>query len=210
MSKGFLNILIYILFPSIFTSFFTININSKEYMFFMLISHILLTIYFIIIYKNEFKNYINNINKKNILITLIYWIIGFLLMMLANYIINYIIIPNGLSNNEALNREILLNNKFIYSILLCIFIPILEEIVFRLEFKKNIKNKNLFIFISSFIFALLHIISTTKLIELLYIIPYFILGLTFTSIYQKTNNILCNILAHILHNTITVFIILLF
>lgn len=210
MLKGFLNILIYILFPSIFTSFFTININSKEYIFFMLIAHILLTIYFIVIYKKEFKNYIKNLNKKNILTTLLYWIIGFLLMMFANYIINYIIIPNGLSNNETLNREILLNNKIVYSILLCIFIPILEEIVFRLEFKKSIKNKNLFIFTSSFIFGLLHIISTTKLIELLYIIPYFILGLTFTSIYQKTNNILCNILAHILHNTITVFIILLF
>ena len=132
MLKGFLNILIYILFPSIFTSFFTININSKEYIFFMLISHILLTIYFIVIYKKEFKNYIKNLNKKNILTTLLYWIIGFLLMMFANYIINYIIIPNGLSNNETLNREILLNNKIVYSILLCIFIPILEEIVFRL------------------------------------------------------------------------------
>lgn len=210
MIKEIFNILIYIFFPSLFTLFFTSDINSKNYMFFMLISHILLTIYFIFKYKKEFKYYTKTINKKNLLITIIYWIIGFILMMILNYIINYIIIPNGISTNEALNRELLLNNKFIYSILLCLFIPILEEIVFRLELKKNLKNKYLFIFISSLIFAIPHILSSTNLIELIYIFPYFILGLTFTTIYQKTNNILYNILAHILHNTLIVLIILLF
>lgn len=210
MLKGLKNILIYILFPSIFTLLFTTNINSKEYTLFMLISYILLTIYFIIIYKKDLKEYINNFKIKNIKIIILYWLIGFILMMISNYIINYIIIPNGISNNEAGNRELLLNNKLIYSLILCIFIPFLEEITFRLEFKKNIKNKNLFLIISSLSFALLHILSTTKLIELLYIIPYFILGLTFTNIYIKTDNIISNILAHILHNTITVLIILLF
>lgn len=210
MLKGFLNILIYIFFPAIFTSLFTLNINSKEYIFYMLISYILLTIYFIIIYKKEIIYYIKNFKKSYIKTIIIYELIGFLLMMLSNYIINYLIIPNGLSINEVNNRELLLNNKIIYPIILCIFIPILEEITFRLEFKKNIKNKYIFLIISSLIFALLHIISSTKLIEIIYIIPYFILGLTFTSIYQKTNNIISNIIAHILHNTIIVFIILLF
>lgn len=208
MFKGFLNILLYIFFPTIFTTFFTDDIYSEKFMLYYFIAHILLTIYFILKYKKDLKNYIKSLNKKNIKTTLIYWTIGFILMMLANYIINYLIIPNGISNNEAGNRELLLNNKFIYSILLCIFIPILEEISFRLEFKKNIKNKYFFITISSLTFALLHLTSTIKFIELLYIIPYLILGLTFTNIYQKTDNILCNISAHILHNTIIVFIIL--
>lgn len=210
MLKGFKNILIYILFPSIFTLLFTTNTNSKEYTLFMLISYILLTIYFILAYKKDLKEYIKNFKPTYIKTILSYWLIGFILMILSNYIINYIIIPNGISNNELGNRELLLNNKLIYSSLLCIFIPFLEEITFRLEFKKNIKNKNLFLTISSLTFALLHIISTTKLIELIYIIPYFILGLTFTNIYIKTDNIISNILAHILHNTITVLIILIF
>ena len=210
MLKGLKNILIYILFPSIFTMFFTTNINSKEYMFYMLISYILLTIYFIIIYKKDLKEYIKNFKIKKIKTIILYWIIGFIFMMISNYIINYIIIPNGISNNEAGNRELLFNNKIIYSLILCIFIPFLEEISFRLEFKKSIKNKKTFLIISSLSFALLHILSTTKLIELLYIIPYFILGLTFSKIYIKTDNIISNILAHILHNTIIVFIILIF
>lgn len=210
MLKGFLNILIYIFFPSIFTSLFTLNVNSKKYIFCLLISYILLTIYFIVIYKKEILYYIKNFKKSYIKTIIIYELIGFLLMMLSNYIINYLIIPNGLSINETNNRELLLNNKKIYPIMLCIFIPILEEITFRLEFKKNIKNKYIFLITSSLIFASLHIISSTKLIEIIYIIPYFILGLTFTNIYQKTNNIISNIIAHIIHNTIIVLIILLF
>ena len=210
MLKGFKNILIYIFFPSIFTILFTTNIYSTKYMFYLLISYILLTIYFLIIYKKDLKEYIKKFKLKNIPIILIYWIIGFILMMISNYIINYLIIPNGLSNNEAGNRELLFNNKLIYSMILCIFIPIIEEITFRLEFKKNIKNKNIFVLISSITFALLHILSTTKLIELLYIIPYLILGITFSKIYIKTDNLISSIIAHILHNTTNVIILLLF
>lgn len=210
MLKGFKNILIYIFFPSIFTLFFTTDIYSEKYMFYLLISYMLLTIYFIIIYKKDLKEYIKKFKLKNIPTILIYWIIGFIFMIISNYIINYLIIPNGISNNEAGNRELLFNNKFIYSIILCIFIPVLEEITFRLEFKKNIKNKKTFLIISSITFALLHILSTTKLIELLYIIPYLILGITFSKIYIKTDNIISNIIAHILHNTINVIILILF
>ena len=210
MLKGFKNILIYIFFPSIFTMFFTTNIYSKKYMFYLLISYMLLTIYFIIIYKKDLKEYIKKFKLKNIPVILIYWIIGFILMMISNYITNYLIIPNGLSNNEAGNRELLFNNKLIYSIILCILIPTLEEITFRLEFKKNIKKQKIFILVSSITFALLHILSTTKLIELLYIIPYLILGITFSKIYIKTDNLISSIIAHILHNTTNVIILLLF
>lgn len=210
MKKALSNILIYIFLPSIIPLFFTNNINSKEYIIYLFISYILISLYFTIIYKDELLNNIKKLNKKNILTTLIYFIIGFLLMMLSNYIINYIIIPNGISNNEQSNRNLLLNNKLLYGLLLSLIIPYIEEIVFRLSFKKSIKNNTIFILISSTIFGLLHIISSTKLIELLYFIPYFILGLTFSTIYTKTNNIFCSTLSHILNNTITILVILLF
>ena len=210
MKKALSNILIYIFLPSIIPLFFTNNINSKEYIIYLFISYILISLYFTIIYKDELLNNIKKLNKKNILTTLIYFIIGFLLMMLSNYIINYIIIPNGISINEQSNRNLLLNNKLLYGLLLSLIIPYIEEIVFRLSFKKSINNNIIFILISSTIFGLLHIISSTKLIELLYFIPYFILGLTFSTIYTKTNNIFCSTLSHILNNTITVLVILLF
>ena len=210
MKKALINILIYILFPSVIPLFFTNNINSKEYIIYLFLSYIFVAIYFTIIYKEELLNNIKKLNKKNILTTLIYFIIGFLLMMLSNYIINYIIIPNGISNNEQGNRELLLNNKLLYGLLLSLIIPYIEELVFRLSIKKSIKKNTIFIILSSTIFSLLHIISSTKLIELLYFIPYFILGLTFSITYTKTNNIFCSTISHILNNTITVLVILLF
>lgn len=210
MKKGFINILIYIFFPTIFMSLFTNDINSKSYIISMFISHILLTIYFFIKYKDILLDNIKKINKKNLFTTILYWFIGFALMLLSNYIINYIILPNSISNNELTNRELLFNNKVIYFIMLTILIPFIEEICFRLEFKKTIKNKYIFILFTATIFALAHLVSSTKIIELLYFIPYFILGLTFSTIYYKRNNIILSILAHILHNTINVLIILLF
>ena len=210
MKKAVSNILIYLLFPSIIPLFFTNNVNSKEYIILVFISYLLLFIYFFSIYKKEILNDIKKFNKETIFKTIFYFIIGFILMILFNYIINYIIIPNGISNNEIGNRNLLLNNKIIYGILLCIIIPFIEEIIFRLSLKKTIKNKYLFLIISSTIFALLHLLSNTKLIELLYFIPYFILGLTFGTIYIKTNNIFSSILSHIFNNTLTVLIVLLF
>lgn len=210
MKKSVSNILIYLLFPSIIPLFFTKNINSKEYIILLFISYLLLFIYFFSIYKKEILNDIKSFNKETIFKTIFYFIIGFILMILFNYIINYLIIPNGISNNEIGNRDLLLKNKIVYSILLCIIIPFIEEIIFRLSLKKTIKNKYMFLIVSSTIFALLHLLSNTKLIELLYFIPYFILGLTFGTVYIKTKNIFSSILSHIFNNTLTVLIVLLF
>lgn len=204
MIKTLLNTLIYLFFPSIFVSLFTINFYSKEAILLLTISYVILIIFFSLKYKNTLKKDLYKFKKKNLITILIYWIIGFILMMLSNYIINYLIIPNGISNNEASNIELLLNNKITYTISLCILIPYIEEIVFRLELKNKIKNKYLFILTSSSLFAILHILSSTKLIELIYFIPYFILGITFSTIYHKTDNIYSNIITHILHNTIIV------
>ena len=184
MKKTISNLLVYILFPSLVPLLLNKKPYTKEY---MIITYILLAIYFIIIYKNDLKKDLKKINKKDILKSLIYFLIGFSLMILANYIINYKIIPNGISNNELENRKVLLNNKIIYSIMLCILTPFIEEIIFRLSLKKAIKNNTIFIIISSIIFSTLHLLSNTKLIELLYFI-----------------------LLHIINNTLTVIIVLLF
>ena len=210
MKKGFINILLYLFVPTILGILFYpyTKINKFTYFISNIIPYLVLLIYYILIYKKIIIQYYKKLNKKNILNTLIIWIIGFIIMLFANYIINYIIIPNGISNNELGNRNLLLEHKFTYSLLFCTIIPILEEISFRLEFKHNIKNKYIFLLVSSLTFSLIHIISTTSLIELLYIIPYLILGITFSYTYIKTNNLICSIIAHILHNTITVLIIL--
>ena len=67
MKKALINILIYILFPSVIPLFFTNNINSKEYIIYLFLSYIFVAIYFTIIYKEELLNNIKKLNKKNIL-----------------------------------------------------------------------------------------------------------------------------------------------
>lgn len=209
MKKGFLNVLLYLLFPGIFISMFHNIMNSNfAYSLFTILPYMILSIYYFIIYKKDFIYYLKNFKLKYIKWILIIWIIGFILMMLSNYIINYKILPNNISGNEELNRTLLFNHKFTYTLLLSIIIPFLEEISFRLEFKKNIKNKYVFLILTSLLFASMHLFTTTKVIELIYVIPYIILGFTFSFIYYKTDNVFSSIIAHIIHNTLIVIMLL--
>lgn len=209
MKKGFLNVLLYLLFPGIFISMFHNIMNSNfSYSLFTILPYMILSIYYIIIYKKDFIYYLKNFKLKYMKWILIIWIIGFLLMILSNYIINYKILPNNISGNEELNRTLLFNHKFTYTLLLSIIIPFLEEISFRLEFKKNIKNKYVFLILTSLLFASMHLFTTTKVIELIYVIPYIILGFTFSFIYYKTDNVFSSIIAHIIHNTLIVIMLL--
>lgn len=209
MKKGFLNIILYLLFPGIITSLFHKFMNNNfMYSFFTMLPYLLLSIYYIIIYKEDLINYLKKFKLNYIKWILIIWIIGFILMMFSNYIINYKILPNNISGNEEMNRTLLFNHKFTYTLLLSIIIPFLEEISFRLEFKKNIKNKYVFLILTSLLFASMHLFTTTKVIELIYVIPYIILGFTFSFIYYKTDNIFSSIIAHIIHNTLIVIMLL--
>ena len=210
MLKTLKNLLIYLFFPVIFIMLFTSDINSKLYMSLLFLSYILLALYFYFIYNDILKKDFKDFKKNHFKTIIIYFLIGFILSTLSNIFINCVLIPNGISNNESSNIIFLLENKFLYSIVLCILIPFIEEIVFRLELKKTYKNKYLFIITSSIIFALLHLVSSTKLIELIYFIPYFIIGYMFSLLYYKTDNIYSNILAHILHNTVIVIFYLIF
>lgn len=151
------------------------------------------------IFKKNFKEYIPKSLK--------YWGCGFAIMFVANIIIN-VIIMKGIAPNEEANREII-NLYPLYSIIsVCIIAPIIEELIFRLNFKNVIKKNIAFIIFTGILFGAMHIVSSTSLIELIYIIPYSILGITFSKIYADTDNIFSSILAHALHNTITIIIIL--
>jgi len=136
-------------------------------------------------------------------------IISFIGMMGANYVINTWLIKAAGPTNEIIIRENIQTYQ-IYSIATyCLLAPMIEEIVFRLSFNV-IKNKSLYLIISTTIFAFLHIISSLdSMVKLLYLIPYFILGLSFGLAYHKTQNIFTSITIHILHNTVTMTALLL-
>ncbi|NLL02217.1 MAG: CPBP family intramembrane metalloprotease, partial [Mollicutes bacterium] len=149
---------------------------------------------------NMFKKYKNNWSKnlkKNVLT----WIIGFLIMMISNYIV-ITLITKKLTINEEIIRE-MYNNYIISTIIINVLIvPFLEEMVFRLGFNE-INNKYIYILSSSILFAFLHIIgSLESILSILYILPYFAIGMTLGIIYYRSQNIFDSILIHAIHNLV--------
>lgn len=196
---------------SLIYSFFKIKNHLIDSIALTIISLIIL---FYIVYRlrnkldgqwTDFKKNIKPYLKK----ALKYWLIGFSLMIISNVIIN-LIIPNGLAPNEALNRQQLKDYPVYSCLSICIIGPLTEELLFRLNFKGTVKGRTNFILLTSFLFSLMHILfSTTNLIEIIYIIPYSMLGLAFGALYYDTNNIYTSTFAHTFHNTLATFIILL-
>ena len=93
----------------------------------------------------------------------------------------------------------------IYTLIVTVLIaPILEELVFRISFRKIFAHTNfLFIFFSGLFFGGMHVLgSLDNLIDLLFIIPYSIPGFMFAYLYTKSKNIFNPISLHFIHNAI--------
>ena len=89
--------------------------------------------------------------------------------------------------------------------------PIVEELIFRGSFRRFIKNDKLFIVLSAIVFGLLHTVSETSISNVFIMaIPYAILGGFFAYIYDKTDNLCNNILAHAFHNAVGMLLMNLF
>lgn len=152
-------------------------------------------------FKKDFKNKI----KK----TVKYFLIGLGLMLLVNLIINVLILKE-LPPNEQANREIL-NARPLFSIIyMCIMAPLSEELLFRLNFKDVFKKKWGYVLATGIFFGALHVLSgEPSWTMLVYLVPYSILGMTFSYIFFETDNIYSSILAHMFNNAFAVATILL-
>ena len=61
-------------------------------------------------------------------------------------------------------------------------------------------------FLSGIIFGLAHITDPSNMTELLFSIPYIVMGIIFALIYSRTNNIFTTITFHLCHNLILLII----
>ena len=160
------------------------------------------------LYIKEFKEASDDFNKsfkERMTSTIRVWLFGLVLMIIFNSIIGSL--TGDIASNESANR-VILDKYTVYALpAMIIFCPICEEIIFRLSLKRIFKNNTLFIIISGLLFGFAHVIGTSGY-ELLYFIPYGILGSCFAYMYVKNKNILCSISAHVLHNLICILIIL--
>lgn len=210
ITKGIFIYLLFFIFPVVFQlvfySFSTSNNNLIKQIT-LLTCEVLLMVILIVLNKDKFKNCFKDFkkNKKEYFdICFKSWILGFIAMSVSNLLINFFV-TNDIANNEAINRTVLKELVFYAVPAMCILGPICEELAFRASFKNAIRNKKLFVYITSLLFALAHIVSSyTGLTDLLYIFPYFSMGYALGYIYRKTDNILCNISVHIFHNSLAI------
>ncbi|MHC5251398.1 lysostaphin resistance A-like protein [Listeria kieliensis] len=137
--------------------------------------------------------------------SLLWIILGFIILMASQYIAIYITalfigMPSGSANTESLLGYAKTAPIFLFFI--SITGPILEEIVFRKVIYgglANLINIHGAAVISSFLFALLHG-------DMNYLLAYFLIGLVLCYLYTKTKRIIVPMGAHILMNTFVLII----
>ena len=208
-------ILLMLTFTNMFFSILNIdptNITEKKYIFYLTLSNItLLGIYFLIYRKTiikDFKNYIKDL-ENNFTTGIKYWLIGFIIMVVSNLIITFIL-NKGLAGNEEEVRAYIDSFPLFMIFNTVIYAPLTEELTFRKSIKDAINNKWTYVLISGLIFGGLHIISyITSWTDLIYLIPYSSLGIAFALLYHKTDNIFSTITMHAMHNLLAVIVYLL-
>lgn len=169
-----------------------------------IIVELIFVVFLIILYHKDFGKYFKTFKAKDLGIGFKYWGIGFGLMIFSNYFINFVL-NKGISGNETGVRTAL-NVMPLYMIFsVCIFAPIVEELVFRGAIRDIFKNKIIFVIISGFAFGAVHLIAGfNSWSDFIYIIPYGSLGACLALAYTDTNNLLTSMAMHCFHNTLVV------
>lgn len=169
-------------------------------------SNIILLIILFLIYRldlrGEWKKFTTNLNSS-LDSSIKYWAFGLAGMMISNILIGFLL-NLGQAENEQIVQNMLTTLPLVMLLNAGFIAPIIEELVFRKAFRDAIKNKWLFIVTSGLVFGLMHVISSSNLIELIYIIPYGILGIAFAYIYDINDSVFPSIMVHMLHNTILI------
>lgn len=171
---------------------------------------LLLIIILVIIYRNkisnDFKNFIKG-DYKQFFKYFKFYLISYAIMIFSNILIAFFV--EGIAENEQIARELVVQKPIYSFILMCLFAPFYEEVLLRLNFKDMFKNKWAFAISTGVIFGLLHVISVTSFSQMLFIIPYSIMGISFGLIYFESNNIFFSVLIHFLNNLFSFILILL-
>ena len=155
---------------------FDILNNTKYTVIFQFILSLILLIVFTIIYFKTIKNDFKKI-KKDAIKNIKYIIKMFLVFMIVKYVVSFIsaliMVLLGFDANSmtSVNQNLIETYVKTFPILMlfstAIFAPFYEEILFRIGFKKVIKNKYLFVLISGFLFGILHVFPLDDGVSLL-------------------------------------------
>lgn len=184
---------------SFIMAIFNMTIKNQTIVYFF--TYFVTSLIFIFIYKDklrkDFLSLKKDLNIKNIIIVVLFLVLSFV----SNEVLVNIL------KQEASNQEIVTSILKKFPILgipaICLFGPFIEEIIYRLPYKKNWLS----IIISTVVFTLSHMVDFS-LTQTLFIIPYLLLSISFNFAYFKNENIILSTIAHILNNLISVVLLL--
>lgn len=163
--------------------------------------------------RKDFKEFKYNWKSK-VVFSLKIFIIFMLIKFGASYISSFLALTFGIELTTSENQEsintLLKQIPLIIAFTSVVLAPIYEEVLFRLGFKKCIKNKILFVIISGFVFGFIHIFPTDLSLKLaiFQVIPYVTMGMCLAYYYQKYNNIFYSILLHFYNNFFSIIVLL--
>ena len=187
------------------------NISNLNYLILTILSNIVLSFIFYLIYRKELKKDFNTFKgnfNKCFDSGLKYWLIGLSIMVIANILIA-MFTPLSNSTNEKSVQSLIPTSPALMFIAAGIFAPIIEEITFRKTFQTIFKNKWTFALISFLVFGYIHVMNSNNPLELLYIVPYGSLGLVFALTDYETNTVFTSIMMHMIHNSMLIILSLL-
>lgn len=180
------------------------------------IGDILFGIFIIFMYRKNLKNDLKKLRKvkfKNVLLTVVKWvIIVFVFVLLCGFITD-LILPNQSTdaNTEAIYS--LYSVSTLYTIFkTMIFGTIIEEILYREALRENIKNKLLFILTASLIYTILNAIFVgfTNGFNILSLLISFLPSIIWSIAYLRINsNIILLSIIKFVYNLIPLAILLL-
>lgn len=138
------------------------------------------------------------------------------LILIGYALIKLIFINLFQSDNNITQSSSYVINTFKYFPFYIIFViliytPYVEEIIFRKSIYHIIKNKFLYVIISSLLFGLLHVIGDGNATSIgsffLLLIPYTYFGVILALSYLKTKNIFIPIMCHLLYSSILILLL---
>ena len=170
----------------------------------------------IFVYKDNLKNDFENLKKdykiSNIIKTVIIWVVIIFVSTILMGAITEMIYPNMAADDNTNTITSLLDASTFYTIFkTMIFAVVAEELLYRESISDVVKNKYLFVVISSIIYTIMNFIFVgfESNIIAMYVLIYFLPALLCSTAYVKNNNnIIILMLIKFFYNLIPLIILL--
>ncbi len=167
------------------------NINDFNVLYYV-VCMLLMVIVIICAYKNELVSEIKVFLKnpiKNILKCFGVFVLLFLIITLGNFVIDQLLGWTKLNSDTLIFPN--MKSMFMYTILvLIIYTPFVEGIIFTKTINKIIHQKIIWIIISGFLYGLMQAgLNFGSVLNVVSTIPYIIIGIIVAFIYEKNKNV---------------------